>query len=64
MCAADVPAVCSGENVPVHRNGLNWEDGVSCVKSGEKKPVGFPAQVLDLTQPFFEKKGLQKMMGR
>lgn len=62
--AASVPAVCAREKVPVNKYGLNWEVRFSCVKSGERNAVGFPAKVLDLTEPFFEKKGLQRVMDR
>ena len=64
MSAASMPAVCAGEKVPINKNGLNWDDLFSCVKSGERNTVGIPAKVLDLTQPFFEKKGLQRAMER
>lgn len=64
MSPAGVPAVCAGEKVPVNKYGLNWEDQFNCVRSGERNTVGYPAKVLDLTQPFLEKKGLQWVTDR
>jgi len=64
VSTAGMPAVCMEEEVPVNKYDLNWEDWFSCVKSGESSTVGIPAEVLDLTQPFFEKKGLQRVMDR
>lgn len=51
MLVTSMPAVCAGQKVPVNKHGLNWKDQFSCVKSGERKAVGFQGEVLDLSQP-------------
>lgn len=51
MLVTSMPAACAGQKVPVNKHGLNWKDQFSCVKSGERKAVGFQDEVLDLSQP-------------